>query len=137
MEKKRKNLKVGEFERKDNMLIYMGKDRRYKFKVPRRASICQDIYSAATTNPNRALAAAVGLSMLNNRPQANYQRLGCSTVVYGGAVLDEMVERGWNPTDVLIVGQELFKDVQKHLISFFPSSKEVDESEDFLEDHQD
>ena len=64
-------------------------------RLPRSFTLRQDLIVGSASNPRRAASAALGICWNGpNRPSAQYQRSGWDPMAYGGAVMDELVERG-------------------------------------------
>jgi hypothetical protein len=97
-------------------------------KTPESASARWDVYSAATTNPNRAFAAALALCWDGpKKPRTKLQAHRFDALSFGGAVLDELVSRGVPLPEVIGAGLVAWKLCGDGLIT----GEEVEAAEDF------
>lgn len=87
-----------------------------------------DVYSAATSNANRAFAAALGLCWQGKgKPKTRLAAHKFEPLSYGGAVLDELVERGITVPEILGAGLRAWQLCGDGLIT----AQEVEEVEGF------
>ena len=97
-----------------------------RLTIPRSYSVAQDVVLAASTNPLRAFAAALGACWTGHgRPKVTYQAAGYSALDYGGQVRDELVARGVSSADVTAAGVEAFNLLADQIIP----AAEVDAAE--------
>ena len=95
---------------------------------PTSASARWDVYSAATSNPNRAFAAALALCWTGaGKPRARLAAHRYDALAWGGAVLDELVDRGVPLPEVIGAGLVAWQLCGEGLIT----GAEVDEAEGF------
>jgi hypothetical protein len=86
-----------------------------------------EIIIAAGTNPQRAIFAALGVCWQGkDRPRAKY---GFEPLVYGGAVLDELVGRGHKVAAMYDAGRAAFDLLSMSVLT----ESEVSAAEDFTE----
>jgi len=85
-----------------------GKDVR--LEAPRSYTVRTDIILLERRNRLRAILAALGVCWRGGtRPKAEYDQCGYDPAVYGGAVLDELVERGIAPSEAFAAGTEAMR----------------------------
>lgn len=97
-------------------------------KAPASASARWDVYSAATSNPNRAFAAALALCWDGpNKPRTRLAAHRFDALSWGGAVLDELVERGVPLPEVIGAGLRAWQLCGEGLIT----GEEVKDAEGF------
>jgi len=97
-------------------------------KKPESISARWDVYSAATANANRAFAAALALCWDGpNPPRARLSAHRFDALAYGGAVIDELVDRGASVAEVVGAGLRAWQLCGEGLIT----SQEVEEVEGF------
>lgn len=95
---------------------------------PASASARWDVYSAATSNPNRAFAAALALCWSGKgRPRARLAAHRFEPLAFGGAVIDELVDRGVALPEIIGAGLRAWQMCGDGLIT----GAEVDEAQDF------
>ena len=129
-------LEPGQHKKTGDELEYCAHNgKKYKFRAPKKKlSVLQDIFSASLSNPARAMAASIGLCNYFGlgKLKANFFQMNCNVGAYGGAVMDELLELGWTPSEIMVVGSLIFADVQENLIDLYPSQTQVDEEKGFL-----
>lgn len=82
-----------------------GKDVR--LEAPRSYTVRTDIVLLERRNRLRAMMAALGVCWRGaSRPKVTYDQAGWDPAAYGGAVLDELVERGIAPAEAFRAGAE-------------------------------
>jgi len=97
-------------------------------EAPASASARWDVYSAATSNPNRAFAAALALCWTGkNKPRTQLARHRFDALAFGGAVLDELVSRGVPLPEVIGAGLVAWRLCGEGLIT----GEEVEAAEGF------
>ena len=97
-------------------------------KTPTQTSDRWDAYSAATANPNRAFAAALALCWDGpNKPSARLASHRFDALAWGGAVLDELVDRGVPLPEVIGAGLRAWQLCGEGLIT----GEEVADAEGF------
>jgi hypothetical protein len=75
-------------------------------KVPRSMTVCYEIWQAGGTNYPRALAAALGVCLVEIDPREPTvtKRYTGEVLPYGAAVMDELVAKGATPGEVMAAG---------------------------------
>lgn len=76
-----------------------------KLSAPVGLAIRWDLIQAAAENELRARAAALGMCWRGKRLSASYQSSKFSALRYGGAVLEELAERGVSVVDISTAGE--------------------------------
>lgn len=98
--------------------------------APTSAAARWDVYGAATTNANRAFAAALALCWSGKgKPRARLAAHKYDPLAFGGAVLDELVARGIAVPEVLGAGLRAWQLCGEGLIT----AEEVEDAEGFFD----
>jgi len=99
-----------------------------ELQSPASTSARWDVYSAATSNPNRAFAAALALCWQGKgKPRTRLQSHRYDALAFGGAVLDELTGRGVPLPEVIGAGLVAWQLCGDGLIT----GAEVEDAEDF------
>jgi hypothetical protein len=95
--------------------------------VPSSYTVRAEVDEAALFSYRRGAAAALGVCWVasgsKGRPRVQFGACGHNPTVYGGAVLDELVERGVPPEDVVAAGLVALALIRESM----PSQSEVEE----------
>jgi hypothetical protein len=100
--------------------------------LPRSFAQRDDIVSCSRDNWRRACCAALGLSCEALKLQVTYRGASFNPLIFGGMVLDELVERGLDRVDVISAGMICWTKIAGSIIG----ETEVKEEEDFLDPEQ-
>ena len=115
---------------KEVTLTLAGKERKLQLQAPKSFALAHDVAGAVSSNWRRAFAAALGACWMGpGRPKASYAGCDYSVGAYGGKVIDELVEQGYNLSEVLAAGAEAFSLLTAGLLS----EAEVKAEEDFTD----
>ena len=99
--------------------------REVTFVLPKSLSVRYDLIAFHSKNGQRALAAALGLCWGGlGKPKAKYED-SFNVGVYGGAVFDELIERGVSHAEIIQAGLFAFATICRAL----PQAQEVDRAE--------
>ena len=105
-------------------------DQTWTPRLPRSFTLRQDLILGSASNPRRAAAAALGLCWAGKSPpKAQYHRAGWDPMAYGGAVMDELVERGLAWDEVYAAGMICLS----HVVDAHLGEEEVAPAENFTD----
>lgn len=109
-------------------------EREVSLSAPASLTIRHEIVSAAGDNWRRSFGAALGACWRGlGRPKIKYARCDYNPLKYGGEVIDELLDRGENISEIITAGGVAFNLLAADLIG----EKEVAEVSDFTEQKED
>lgn len=108
--------------------------REISLSPPSSLTIRHEIVASAADNWKRSFGAALGSCWRGlGRPKVKYARCDYNPLKYGGEVIDELIERGEDITEIITAGGIAFQMLADGLIS----EKEVADVENFTEPEED
>ncbi len=95
-------------------------------KAPRSVTVCYEIWVAGPRNSTRALAAALGVCLIEPNPKEPTisTRYAGDVMAYGAAVMDELVKKGARPAEVTAAGMVAYQ-LLEEVASPTPTEEEV------------
>jgi hypothetical protein len=101
----------------------------YKGSMPASFALRDDIVSCSRDNWRRACCAALGVSCEALELTATYRGASHNPLIFGGLVLDELMNRGIDRIEIINAGMICWTEIAGSLIS----EEEVKQEEDFLD----
>lgn len=95
-----------------------GKTRTLKLEAPKSFTVRHEIVASAKSNWMRAFVAALAVCWKGpGRPKVSYSSCEYNPLMYGGKVLDELLEHGYDLAELLEAGAEALNLLAEDLLT--------------------